>query len=69
MNQLSFTPQNLLDCVSYKDLIDNKTLLDYSTRLMAAENAYKKVKGKSFLNNGIQQISIGNKRGVKFKSF
>ncbi|PAA98760.1 antiviral reverse transcriptase Drt3a [Serratia fonticola] len=69
MNQLSFTPQNLLDCISYKDLIDNKPLLDYSIRLAAAENAYKKVKGKLFLNNGVQQISIANKKGIKFNSF
>lgn len=67
MNQLSFTPKNLIDCISYKDLIDNKTLLPYPIRLATAECAYKRVKEDLFLSDGLQEISIGSKKGIKFK--
>lgn len=66
MEQLSFTLNELVKCISYRDLIENKLLLPYAVRLVTAENAYKIVKSGKFLQAGVKVISLGNKKGIKF---
>ncbi len=34
MEQLSYTYSNLLECITYSDLMENKSLIDYSAALL-----------------------------------
>lgn len=48
--------------------MEDKNLIEYSARIAASRSAQLKAAEKLFLENGIKEISISGKRGVKFKS-
>ncbi|MBD8145294.1 antiviral reverse transcriptase Drt3a [Pantoea agglomerans] len=68
MEQLSYTHSNLYDCITYTDLMEDKTLIDYSNRIAASLSAQSKAAAKLFLDNGIKEISIAGKKGVKYSN-
>lgn len=68
MEQLSYTYSNLLECITYGDLMENKSLIDYSARVLASKSAQRKAAEKSFLEYGVKEINISGKKGIKFKT-
>ncbi|MBK2430815.1 RNA-directed DNA polymerase [Klebsiella pneumoniae] len=68
MEQLSYTYSNLLECITYSDLMENKSLIDYSARVLASKSAQRKAAEKSFLEDGVKEINISGKKGIKFKT-
>ncbi|PLO49525.1 hypothetical protein CWN36_08840, partial [Klebsiella pneumoniae] len=68
MEQLSYTYSNLLECITYSDLMENKSLIDYSARVLASKSAQRKAAEKSFLEDGVKEINISEKKGIKFKT-
>ncbi|EOC0446758.1 antiviral reverse transcriptase Drt3a [Cronobacter sakazakii] len=68
MEQLSYTYSNLLECITYSDLMENKNLIEYSARVTASRSAQIKAEEKLFLDEGIKEINISGKKGIKFKN-
>lgn len=68
MEQLSYTYSNLLDCITYSDIMENKSLIDYTARVAASKSAQIKASQNLFLNDGVKEINLSGKKGIKFKS-
>lgn len=48
--------------------MENKSLIDYSARVLASKSAQRKAAEKSFLEDGVKEINISEKKGIKFKT-
>ncbi|EPG6685041.1 hypothetical protein MBR13_000953, partial [Klebsiella pneumoniae] len=48
--------------------MENKSLIDYSARVLASKSAQRKAAEKSFLEDGVKEINISGKKGIKFKT-
>lgn len=68
MDQLSYTHSNLFECITYRDLMEDKNLINYSIRIDASKSAQQKASDKSFLEHGVQDIIISGKRGIKYRN-
>lgn len=66
MIEIPYTQKNLLRCIGYKDILDDKMLLDVNLRITAANDALTKIKNKNIFQSSLRPIFIAGKQGYVF---
>ncbi|MGF6648336.1 antiviral reverse transcriptase Drt3a [Paraburkholderia sp. GAS82] len=65
--ELAYTEKRIAQCVQYRDLIKDKSLLDYKNRQKAAHNALAKINANTLFHQELTHITVRGKSAYKFK--
>ena len=68
MIEIPYTQKNLLRCVGYKDILNDKSLLDTEPRISVAKEALVSIKRKTIFQGSVRPILISGKKAYVFNS-